>query len=236
MKSNRSTVISVLPFPTSVETKPGLFPGRYQIEAAPKNSIALLVIENAVKKFDRFDGMDPIQTIELSETVAKSFVEDYCGAQLGADGTGGPGLTWFPNEEFHHGPLETVEQVETYKQHAIRQCVAEKKEEIGRLRVRQINWFKNLVKAADDEWTKYHRYTSISDLMRLAAVETGQTAREWLSIDIIEELTECPMCLSKVSKRAIMCKTCGTVQPGREEEAKKFLIVRPPQPLQATAK
>lgn len=198
-----------------MESKPGLFPGRYQVEAAPRNSIAFLTVEHAQKKIDRFDGMPPLVSIELSEIVAESIVRDYNEAQLGIDAGGGPGLGYLPNEEF-------TSAEEIIKAHP---------KEIGHLRMRQLNWFKNLVKIADDEWSRYHRHRNISDLQRMAAVETGQTLKEWLTLDLVETMVECPMCLDKVPERAIMCKQCGTVQPGKEEQAKKFLIVRPPTPL-----
>jgi hypothetical protein len=216
-------VISVLPFSTPIEVKPGVFPGRYQVPGAEKNSVAILIVERGMKKAERFDGMPPMEMVELSDVIASAIVRDYSEAQLGTDGTGGPGLGYVPNV------ILTKEEIVEGRQQVM---VPESdspialKEIVQRLRVRQLNWFKNLVKFADDEWTRYHRHRNISDLMRLAAVETGQITREWLSLDLIEEMVECQLCLTKIPARAIMCRDCGAVQPGKEEQARKFLFVK----------
>lgn len=127
-----------------------------------------------------------------AEVVAESIVTDWVDVQYGIMKPHAvPGLFWMPGEV-------TIEQLIG-------------SEELQRADHYQLNWFKNLVKLADDDWNKYRQHKTISDIQRYAAGFL-KLERPWLlDTEIVQAMSECPSCFEKVNPRAIVCSHCRFV-------------------------
>jgi len=82
--------------------------------------------------------------------------------------------------------------------------------EIKALRAQQVNWFKNLVKIADDDWARFRQHKMITDLQRYACTALN-IDREW-NIDVKEEaIVKCPACQSVMPASSVVCPNCRCV-------------------------
>ena len=132
-----STVLSICPFET-IEIKP-IARGYFKIPAAPKDDFVLVLIEES-SYIQRLPATDHNIVVPVaSHHIAKSIVDDFINTVIEASDEAGPGMMWFDHKL-------TREQV--LKDHS---------EELKALFERQIQWFKNLCRLADDDWSQYKR-------------------------------------------------------------------------------
>lgn len=193
---SKSTIVSVIPFPL-IETKPGIYPGKFEIAAAKPNDFEILVIGNSVYHVE-IDENRTITVPAVSEQIAESIIEDYVIAQIAfsREEDVAPGIFWVPGENTKKDIITKFnEKLEYAKQ-------------------RQIRWFRELVKIADDDWEKTRKHRAISDMQRYAA-KSLELDRPWIiPISINDEnslMTKCVACRSIVSTDAIVCSNCKCI-------------------------
>ena len=198
----KCTVVSTLPFSLD-EPKPGLIPDRYIVPAAAKDDISTLIINDGfhLVLIPMTDSKTPpMKVTDTAEVIAKSLIEDFTIACLGTnfvpDHNGmvaKPGLFW----------VEGAKQAfQIKKDHA---------KELEIARNNTIAWFGNLVRMADDDWTKFHSHRMITDLQRTAARYLGMEGREW-NFDAREVANNvCWACKSPINPTAIICHSCKAI-------------------------
>jgi len=206
MSVEHCTVVSLLPWKLT-EEKPGLYPGQFNIAAAPKDGISILVVGESVFQFYVGDGrFMPMK--EPADVIARSICRDYklakLGFKIGEEGTVGPGL-FFVEGKF------TEEEV---KSRFVKQIQDARKE--------QMDWFEALMNLADDIFARTGRHQAVSDEMRHVCNLLGQT-RPWnFDINTLKQTSECPACLSQIPQRAIVCAQCKTIVNQAEFDKRKF--------------
>jgi hypothetical protein len=186
-----ATLVSVYPFEIN-ETKPGIYPGTFVILAA-KDYPQSLIVGEAIHFIDRVDAV-PLKIRLLPQELAAAVVDDWVNATLGTIVSEGivPGFFWIPGAH----KLDTI--------------LSKFVKEVEAARARQRAWFKNIVMIGDDDWSKYHKHTAISDVQRHAVKELG-LEREW-SIEVAElKNISCPACKSSVDSQAIICPNCKNI-------------------------
>ena len=203
------TVISLVPV-RICEEKPGLFPPRFIIEESNGDIPQVLHVGNArhFVYLDESRGM--LQVSDPSDTVAKAIVQDFCTSQLGIDDTTGPALWWVD---------EKMDQV---------QVMEKQRTQIHEQKQRQRRWFINLVKMADDDWTRYRKHNVISDFQRKLGtmLDLNPDDHEWLQPLALQEgkTRACPYCGTSIVVDSVTCATCHQIiDPARMKEIQKEL-------------
>ncbi len=202
----KATIVSVCPFPIR-ETKAGMYPSSFVIEAAEEGEVAILFVKDGWYNVRLDDDRPPLKVVCPAEQVATSVIQDYAEAQLGYEADKGPGLfaVW---DHLHAGQIE--------KLHG---------DKIDEARARQERWFRDLVLKANDEWSKFHQHRMITDTQRFAA-RSLKLAHEWVNpIPEAGSTVECPVCTTMVPAKALMCAQCHVAMPGKEEELKRHFFV-----------
>lgn len=196
------TFVSCVPRPIH-EDMPHIRPSLYHVEPAKDKDFEVLYIENAIDDVYAGEGKH-IQRVVFAEEVAANLARMVTGSQLCIGEDAGPGV-------FFVAGKQSKDQI--IKNHSTELAVA---------RIRQLKWYKNLVKDADDVWNKFRQHRMISDLHRFAAGAL-KLNREWmLVIDDEFDQLDCPACGKKLpNKEVTVCAECKTIiKP--EEHAKKF--------------
>lgn len=201
MEVMKVTFVSCMPRPIS-EQMPHINPSRYELPAAADRDFEVLVINDAIDNVYAGEGKH-IARIESGESVAENMRLMICNSQLALGENAAPGVFWVAGEL-------TKAEVKV-------RCVAE----LQRARLQQLNWYRNLVREADDVWAKFHQHRTISDLQRFAA-QCLSVKREWtISIEEAESAL-CPACGSNLpNPNVTICATCKTIINKIEHE-KKF--------------
>jgi hypothetical protein len=194
----KATVVSLIPRPIKSHM-PGLHPEYYLIPAAPKDSYETLLVEDTFFYSYRLDG-EHIRVSEPGERVAAAIVRDFISSQLGLEDGARPGLFFVTGEQAKDDIKFKFEK------------------ELAAARTVQNNWFKSLVRMADDSWKDNKKHKSISDLQRSAAMALNLN-REWASAVIENEL--CPACGSILPNANVTkCAACQTIIKPKEHNAK----------------
>jgi hypothetical protein len=141
-----------------------------------------------------------------SARMAESIVNDFAGAQIGTRDGARPGLGWLPGN---------ISRTDLLTKHA---------GTLKELRNVQERWFLNLIKLADDDWTRYHKHHVISDTQRFAAKALGYTGREWLVDPLSMSSQNCPACTTPIVPGTIICPNCRVVLDA--EKAKGFVFAK----------
>jgi len=200
-----ATLISVYPFEIN-EQKPGIYPGNFYLPAA-KDKPQSLIIGEAFHFVDRVDAA-PLRVRVLPQELAQSIVDDWASAHLGvimAEGIA-PGLFWIPGA--HSNDKIEVTFID----------------KISEARAHQRRWFENLIRIADDDWSRYHKHVVISDIQRFAVKSLG-LERDWsIQVKEVQVLKTCPACQSKIDSKAIVCPTCKVILD--TEEYKKLAFAQ----------
>jgi hypothetical protein len=84
---------------------------------------------------------------------------------------------------------------------------------------RQKRYFVQLVKIADDDYSKTKQLKSVSDLQRFAS-NFLNLEREWNIEAKIDSLERCPACASIIAKGIAICPQCTAILD--EKKAAKF--------------
>lgn len=199
---SKATVVSICPFPVHSK-KPGLSPGEWNIPASVKGEPVVIVVGGSTFPVYLDADRGSLRVPAVSNTVAESIVYDYVTTHLGYDENAQPGLFTVEGEF-------TVEQIK-----------AKFGEQLALAKAKQDNWFRNLVKIADDEWNRTHRHAAISDMQRIACKNLGYE-REWLmSIPVQVVTNNCPVCSTVITGDPIICPTCKFVRKPAEYDKLK---------------
>jgi hypothetical protein len=189
----QATIVSLLPYKLSGAStlKPGLFPSEYTIPAAYKDAPGIAVINNGQRGvyLDSERGTELV--IVPGEVIARSIVDDYIISQPGQDQTCGPGLFFVEGA------------------HKVEEILKGFKDQVEAAATRQKNWWKILVRLADDTWQQSHIIAQIGDLDRMACRQLGLT-RDWLD-DSPDTIFNCPLCNTVLSTTSAICYACKVI-------------------------
>lgn len=186
------TVVSLLPYDI-METKPHMIPFTFHIPAAnPKVGFSVTHVEEGLHFIPNpFDEKNNYRQVTPPSEMARGIVDDYINALIATDEGAGPGLFWV------EGRMEPEEIIQFHK------------DKLAEAKVRQDNWFRNLVLMADADWQKNKNILAVSDLQRHAARYLN-LKKEWIDpIPTVENT--CPYCKSVIDPTSIKCFNCKEV-------------------------
>lgn len=207
-----ATVLSICPFET-VEIKP-IARGYFHIPAAKKDDFVLIHISES-SYIQRMPATDHSIVIPVAaHHIAKSLVDDFVNSTIESAEDAGPGMMWF------EGALNKADIIKDHKQ------------ELNDLRARQVRWFENLCRKADDDWNQYHKIGLISTHQRYAAEYLGYKGPWVINYNMNDGLIDCPACFSKIDSRAIICLHCNAILD--KAKAVSFGII-PSEPVKVAA-
>lgn len=199
----KCTVISLVPFQL-LESKPGLIPPAFLIEASDGKTPSILHVGNSLHYVYLDDTRGSLPVRGPSDVVARSIVNDYIESQLGIGDDARPGIFWVPGEynlteikiKFS-GELETAARV-------------------------QEQWFLNCCRIADDDWNKYHQHNVISSAQRKMAVTLGWDSKqhEWMAPKTVSDVNsaKCFACFSVLNNpEQSVCHVCKAILKPSEE-------------------
>lgn len=199
--SEYATIVSIVPREIN-EVNPHVNPGRFVIPAAEEGDYNILHVGPAIDMVYASEGRHIERTI-LGSEIAEDVVNGYTSSQIYSGATSKPGVFAVSGKLSKH---------EIKEKHQDKLLLA---------RMNQFRWFNNLVKNADDSWSKVRQHGVISDLARDAA-KALKVKKEW-TIEISHSSDNfCPACAAKLLNADVtICKECRTIiRP--EEHAKRF--------------
>lgn len=199
-----SSVISILPYEIR-ESKPNLYPGNFTIPAG--NVLAPGVLSVAVSRFyiPMAFGAPSMTAHSPAYEVARSIVNDYVGALLGAGEDMRPGI-FVVDKRYKSSEEAKADLINELPKH----LEAQRK------------WFFSLVNMADQDFRKHGRIDAVSDLQKLAAKELNIRDRPWLQ-DITQlSINNCPACFAPVNALAAICGSCRYVLDEAKYAKMKF--------------
>jgi len=202
-----STIVSILPKEID-EKKCTIQPGRFIIPPGTFDKPALLTIGPS-SWWKEISDEEPLLEIPISSiVVANSVVQDYCNGIYSCNmGDSMPGLFFLPGRWNRN------------------ELMKEKKSMLDMALIKQLNWYKSLVKIADTLWARTNgNPLSISDDMRLAAKELNlDGGKEWTKDSQTMELVRCKACGSLKNPAFPICSSCKAIDD--PEKAAKLGLV-----------
>lgn len=194
---DKSTIVSIYPKEID-EVKHTIQPGRFIIQPGTPNNPTVLVVGTS-SWWREIDETQPLLEIPVSSIqVADSIVKDYCNGIFGCDmNISTPGLFYVPGE------------------YSVKQIKEMFSKELERAKVRQNNFWNQLIKLADSLWARSNgNPLAISDDMRLAAREMSlQETKDWMKDFKMMEMTRCFACGSLKNPQYPVCATCRAIDP-----------------------
>lgn len=197
------TFVSCMPRSIS-EEMPHIIPSQYNLAAAEEKDFEILHIKNAIDNVYAGEGKH-IQRIVPASEVAENLKNMVSNSQLCIGENAAPGVFWVEG---------TLDKKELKEKHI---------KLLAKARLMQMNWYRNLVRDADDVWSKFHQHRMISDLHRFGAKSLSLT-REWSAMPTDDDLEKfpCPACGKDLPNAQVtVCATCHTIIKPEEHE-KKF--------------
>lgn len=193
------TVVSLIPWKLT-EEKPGLIPGRYSIPASDGINPIFIYIRKAKHSVYLDDTRGSLWAADPSDEVAAAICRDFKSGQLAIDEDSEPGLFWLAG---------LLMREEILGEHSDRIKSAQRK---------QLNWFLNIAKIADDDWDRYHKHVVVSDFQRIAAKMIGwdPEEHEWMKAAIKEKpfegkVTRCIACNAQLEGDPVICRFCTCI-------------------------
>lgn len=194
---DKSTIVSI--FPQRIEEyKYTIQPQRFVIEPGTLKEPSILVIgASSWWSIPASEHMPPIEVQCSSVEVADSIISDYVRGLVGTDPTSAmPGLFYIPGE---HDKLKILTKYASKLQEA---------------KVKQDNWFKELVRQADAFWVRSGgNPLTIWDFMKLAARELNLNQKPWLADAYAIEKVKCYACGSMKDPAYPVCPICRAIDP-----------------------
>lgn len=190
---DKCTVVSIYPKEFK-EHKPTIQPGFFHIPKGSFESPSILVVGPSSwwREIDEFQPLLEIPTSSIQ--IAHALINDYVVGMLGIRNDAKPGFFFVPGSF-------TVNEIKT-----------KYKSELESAKNRQDNFYKNLVKIADTGWAKTNgNPLSISDDMRMAAVELNMRNKDWMSDFAHLEMIRCIACGNMRNPNYPMCQHCKTI-------------------------
>jgi hypothetical protein len=201
-----ASLVSIVPC-TIREQKP-LLPAEFYLDKGSVEKPFILHIGKGISDIYVGEGrgqMGPNRSVVRvpvdADVIANAVVVDWMEAQYGIilpDAV--PGFFWVPGHV------------------AVKDVTAE----IKVAEVKQLNWFKQLVHIADDDWNKYRQHKTISDIQRYSC-NFLKLERPWLvDNEIVLAMSECPACFEKVHPRAVICSHCQHILDAERHKKMAF--------------
>ncbi len=193
---DKSTIVSIYPKIVD-EFKVTIQPGRFIIPAGSYENPAVLVVGPS-SWWREFDEQQPLLEIPVSSIqIADSVVRDYCNGVQACDmGASMPGLFYIPGE------------------YSVKDIQTKFKGELDKARAKQITFYSVLVKQADALWARSSgNPLAVSDDMRMAARELGQTTKDWMKDFRMVEMVRCFACGSLKNPQYPVCASCRAIDP-----------------------
>jgi hypothetical protein len=191
---DKCTIVSI--FPKDIyELKHTIEPGKFHIPAGTFEEPAILVVGSSSWWKD-IDVDQPMLEIPVSSIlIANSVITDYCNGMLGCNmGDATPGLFFVLGE------------------HNVMEVKMKYKKELERVKVKQDNWYKILVRLADSLWSRTGQNPlAIWDEMRLAARSLNFNDKPWLKDFQVAELVRCKACGGMKNPEYPICPSCKSV-------------------------
>lgn len=204
---SKSTLVWPLPVDFN-ETKPGIYPGIYIIPAPLANDFDVCIVSDGSCPVYLDESRGSISTLQSSEVMAQSLVEDYINACIGVDKLNEcyPGLFWVPGE------YTKAEIIKNFP------------DRLAKSKACQNRWFLALIRMADDDWAVNRSHRAITPLQRIAATQMENIIgkKEWNTAMTTDAFKNCKFCTSKIPVAALVCPTCSRPQVS-EEELKKAM-------------
>lgn len=191
---DKATIVSIYPKEIT-ERKHTIEPGLFQLQLGTFEQPSVLVVGPS-SWWKELEENQPLLEIPINSiAIANSVVRDWANGVLACNmGDCMPGLFFVP------GNLNQAEVLRLHKAQLID------------ARVKQINWYKALVKLGDMLWARSNgNPLAISDDMRLAARELNLNDKEWTKDTLAVELMRCLACTSLIPSFAIVCPNCRVV-------------------------
>lgn len=190
----KSTIVSLYPLSIN-EHKPGLYPGYFYIPAAPEGDLSFLVVGDAIfyseNKNDRMVAVTTPFHV-LADSIVNDFMVNHIGRVIGENGpVAEPAVFYVP------GAWRDKETIKI-----------EFAEEIENAHRKQMNWFGEIIKIADEVFARTSRHSSVSELCRIAARRLN-IQRPW-TIDVTGS-DKCPFCKTTLPYGAVKCPNCREV-------------------------
>lgn len=204
----KATLISICPFPIA-EFKPGIYPGFFEIPGSKNEVPEVLVIGDSIYHVE-INENNTITVRCSADTLAQSIVSDYVISNIAysEENEACPGVSWVEGE------------------HTSTSILTKYSDLISQLRVRQRNWFVELVKMADDDWEKTRQHKFISDTQRYAA-KSMKLQRPWIiTAENSAGFMKCLACQTLISTEAIICPSCRFIVDNEKYSKLKFAEVR----------
>lgn len=197
------TVVSIVPFEIT-ESKPGLTPGRFTIEASDGETPKILHVSKAIHYVYIDDTRGSLQVRDSPDEVCNSIVNDYVTSQLAIKPNARPGIFWVHGE---------VREKEVALKFADRLKEAKEAQRL---------WMVELAKLADSDWNKYHNHQVVADIQRIAAHMIGwkPEEHEWMAPRTAEQGSRCPACGQLNPPAIVVCPACKCIL--KPEEYKKL--------------
>ena len=199
------TVVSLVPFNLR-EEKPGLLPGTFIIPASDMKTPQTLKVGTSrhYVYLDQDRGHLPVRT--PSTEVAASIVRDYITSQQRVGPEAQPAIFWLA------GSFSPKQILEDYSE-----LVSESLE-------KQHRWFTLVCQQADDDWSKYHRHTVVSDVQRKMAQILGWNPEqhEWMAPNMTAIGTRCPACGTLAMMGAVVCSQCQCILDAEKYKTLQF--------------
>lgn len=207
---DKCTVISVFPEKIT-EHKASVFPGLFEIEAAPKDDFSLMVVGPASWWKEMEPNQPMLEIPHSSIQVAESFIRDWAVGLIACDMQGQmPGLFYIPGGHNKKSATDYKDLITGKTFHTM----------LFEARERQKKWFSELVRMADIMWVRTSgNPLAIDKNAKIAARELGLN-KIWLQDYVKLEMSNCPACGSLVNPIYPVCSNCKTVI--NKEKAKEL--------------
>lgn len=190
---DKCTVVSIYPKDIK-EHKPTIQPGFFHIKKGSVEEPSILIVGPSSwwREIDEFQPL--LEITHSSIQVAQSLINDYTVGMLGIKPNAKPGLFFTPGA-FSLGEIKL-----------------KFKKELESAAIRQQLFYENLVKMGDIGWARSNgNPLTISDDMRMAAVELNMKNKDWMTDFQHLEMVRCIACGAMRNPLFPMCGNCKTI-------------------------
>lgn len=204
---DKCTVVSIYPRDIK-EHKVSIQPGYFFIPKGTieKPSVLVMGPSSWWREIDEFQPL--FEVTHSSIQMANALINDYTLGMLGVKDNAKPGLF------FVQGAHTSNEILKNYTK------------ELESARLRQQNYYLNLIKMADTGWAKSNgNPLTIGDDMRMAAIELNLRNKDWMADFQSMEMIRCSACGFMRNPLYPMCGNCKTIVD--VEKAKQLGLIIP---------
>lgn len=224
-----ATIVSIYPKAVNEKKSAHLEPATFDIPAClskdgvgyPDYGPVTLPVLDGKTKIYRMEG-EWIEAPVIAYNLAKSVVYDFTSSCLDVDVS--PGSYVGPGLFAIDGSYDRAEKILANgydAQKASDWVKSEFKEELDRINRAQDRWFQELVRRADNEFSRTRNHRSVSDVHRLAAKRLA-IDRDWTKDVILQAIIKCPACRMSVDPLAVICPNCKfTLNPDKLAELQR---------------